>query len=46
MKLNERRRPIKIGRALVTALFAVISVAYVFPVFMVLINSFKENAHA
>ena len=43
MRLNERRRPLKIGKTLVTILFAVVSIAYVFPVIMVLVNSFKDN---
>ncbi|MBE6917502.1 MAG: carbohydrate ABC transporter permease [Ruminococcaceae bacterium] len=33
----------KRGRAALSALFAVISIIYVFPVFMVLLNSFKAN---
>ena len=33
----------KLGRALLTVLFAAISIVYVFPVFMVLLNSFKGN---
>ena len=33
----------KIGKIMLTVLFSVISVAYIFPVFMVLLNSFKGN---
>ena len=43
MRLDNKRRPLKIGKTLVTILFALVSVAYVFPVIMVLINSFKAN---
>jgi len=33
----------KLGRSLTSVFFAVLSIAYVFPVFMVLLNSFKLN---
>ena len=33
-----------IGRTLLTLLFSIISIAYVMPIFEVLINSFKDNA--
>ena len=39
---NDLRRK-KVGSSLLTALFIVVSLFYVFPVFMVLINSFKGN---
>ena len=39
---NDLRRQ-KVGRSLLTALFVVVSLFYVFPVFMVLLNSFKGN---
>lgn len=34
-----------IGRTLLTLLFSIISIAYVMPIFEVLINSFKDNAY-
>ena len=33
----------KMGKKIVTAFFTVLSLVYVFPVFMVLLNSFKQN---
>ena len=39
---NDLRRK-KVGSSLLTVLFIVVSLFYVFPVFMVLINSFKGN---
>ena len=42
MKTNDFRRQQLLKTAL-TALFTIISIAYVFPVFMVLVNSFKLN---
>ena len=33
----------KLGKSLLTALFALVSIAYVFPVVMVVVNSFKQN---
>ena len=33
----------KYGKSALSALFALISIAYVFPVFMVVVNSFKQN---
>ena len=39
---NDLRRK-KVGSSLLTALFIVVSLFYVFPVFMVVINSFKGN---
>ena len=35
---NEKR-----GKDLLSAFFALFSIAYVFPVFMVVVNSFKQN---
>ena len=43
MKRTSDLRSQKRGRAALSALFAVISIIYVFPVFMVLLNSFKAN---
>lgn len=43
MKKVSTLRSQRIGKALLTALFALVSVVYVFPVFMVFLNSFKEN---
>ena len=43
MRLDNSFKRAKIGKALLTALFVVISIAYVFPVLMVVINSFKGN---
>lgn len=42
MKDNAFKRA-KIGKAALTTLLALISIAWVFPVFMVLVNSFKQN---
>ena len=42
MKHNGLRMQ-RYGRNALTALFALISIAYVFPVFMVVVNSFKRN---
>ena len=33
----------KLGKATLTALFVVVSIAYIFPVVMVVVNSFKQN---
>ena len=33
----------KLGKGLLTAFFALVSIAYIFPVFMVVVNSFKQN---
>ena len=43
MKIKNDLRTQKMGRTMVTILFTLISIAYVFPVFMVLVNSFKGN---
>ena len=43
MNLKNDLRRQKIGKSLVTALFVLISLVYVFPVFMVVLNSFKAN---
>ncbi len=43
MKIKNDLRTQKRGRAMVTVLFSLVSIAYVFPVFMVLLNSFKGN---
>lgn len=43
MKKVSTLRSQRIGKALLTALFALVSIVYVFPVFMVFLNSFKEN---
>ncbi len=43
MKIKNDLRTQKTGRMLVTIMFTLISLAYVFPVFMVLLNSFKAN---
>ena len=43
MKTQNDLRAQKRGRALVTALFTLVSLFYVFPVFMVVLNSFKAN---
>ncbi len=43
MKQNNDLRRKKIGSSLLTALFVVVSLFYVFPVFMVVLNSFKGN---
>ena len=43
MKIKNDLRAQKRGRAMVTVLFSLVSIAYVFPVFMVLLNSFKGN---
>ena len=42
MKLSDFQRD-KYGKALLTVLFTVISLVYVFPVLMVVVNSFKGN---
>ena len=42
MKDNSLRMQ-KYGKNALTVLFALISIAYVFPVFMVIVNSFKQN---
>ena len=41
-KLTDFQRA-KLGKSLLTALFVLISIAYVFPVLMVVVNSFKLN---
>ena len=41
--MNNAFKKEKIGKTLTTVLFALISIAYVFPVAMVVINSFKKN---
>ena len=43
MKVKNDLRTQKTKRALVTVFFTLVSLAYVFPVFMVLVNSFKGN---
>ncbi len=43
MNLKNDFRMQKIGKSLLTALFILISLVYVFPVFMVVLNSFKAN---
>ena len=43
MKMRNDLRTQKTGRAMVSLMFVLISIAYVFPVFMVLLNSFKGN---
>ena len=43
MKQTNDLRRRKVGSSLLTVLFIVVSLFYVFPVFMVLINSFKGN---
>ncbi len=43
MKRNNDLRTQKRNRILMTVLFTVVSIFYVFPVFMVLLNSFKGN---
>ena len=43
MKRTSDLRSQKRGRAALSGVFAVISIIYVFPVFMVLLNSFKAN---
>ena len=43
MKQTNDLRRRKVGSSLLTALFIVVSLFYVFPVFMVLLNSFKGN---
>lgn len=43
MKQSNSLRPRDTGKTLLTVLFALVSIAYVFPVVMVVINSFKEN---
>lgn len=40
---NTLRKKGNTGKSLVTAFFVVLSLVYVFPVFMVLVNSFKAN---
>ena len=42
MKLTDFQRR-RLGRTLLTVLFILISLAYVFPVLMVVVNSFKQN---
>ena len=42
MKRNSLRAQ-KHGKTLLTILFAIVSIAYIFPVFMVVVNSFKLN---
>ncbi len=42
MKLTDFQK-VRLGKALLTALFILISLAYVFPVLMVVVNSFKGN---
>ena len=42
MKLTDFQKR-RYGKALLTLLFTLISVAYVFPVLMVVVNSFKLN---
>ena len=42
MKNNEFQKQ-KMGKAALTAFFTLLSIVYVFPVFMVLVNSFKLN---
>ena len=42
MKNNEFRKQ-KIGKSALTTFFTLLSIVYVFPVFMVLVNSFKLN---
>ena len=42
MKSNSLRAQ-KHGKTLLTILFAIVSIAYIFPVFMVVVNSFKLN---
>ena len=43
MRLDNSFKRQKIGKTLLTILFIIISIAYVFPVLMVVINSFKGN---
>lgn len=43
MKDNTLRKQYHLGKAALTVLFAVISILWVFPVFMVVLNSFKVN---
>ena len=43
MKTKNDLRTQKWGRTLVTVLFTLVSIFYVFPVFMVVLNSFKAN---
>ena len=43
MRLDNSFKRQKMGKTLLTILFIVISIAYVFPVLMVVINSFKGN---
>ena len=43
MKQKNDLRRRKVGSSLLTALFIVVSLFYVFPVFMVVLNSFKGN---
>ena len=43
MKDNTLHKKHHIGKAALTAAFAVISILWVFPVFMVVLNSFKVN---
>ena len=43
MKQRNDLRRRKVGSSLLTALFVVVSLFYVFPVFMVVLNSFKGN---
>ena len=43
MKMRNDLRARKTGRTLLTVLFTVVSLAYIFPVLMVLLNSFKGN---
>ena len=45
MKTTNELRTRKYGRILLTVLFTIISIAYVFPVFMVVLNSFKGNTY-
>lgn len=41
--MNNSFKKAKLGKTLTTVLFTLISIAYVFPVFMVVVNSFKSN---
>ena len=41
MGLSQRKR---VSNAILTAVFVVITVIYLYPIFLVLMNSFKSNA--
>lgn len=43
MKDNHTLTPRSVGKTLLTVFFVLLSLVYVFPVFMVVVNSFKEN---